>query len=754
FPSVTGTGFAYPPELYPAWPTRPSLMNSGDAIHLNASGYNIVSLYGVQQFFNSALQSATLAVNDTDLAFGNVRVGTSASHGVTASNAGPNYTKVQNLTFSVATGAFSGGGQSFNPLFKDPTLGSDTASINYVFAPTVRGTVNQITSATSTSNNQNMLLSGKGVGPVFTSVPSVTLNPVSAGAVVAQNVNVLNSTSDGDLGALTNMTLVSASITGPDAGRFSLPNFTPGTVITAGGIQGNLLQFSAVGAAAGSYNATLTFTTDVGTALGAAGTQYSIPLTAVVVAVPPVVNSGGPYNGSEGSNVLLSASGTGDISAYAWDLDNNGSYETAGQNVNFLPLDNGVYTVGVQATGPGGSSTTTTTVTVANVAPTAGVTGPTSLLRGASHDFTLSASDDSSVDQAAGFTYTIDWNGDGSDVEVVNGATGLVVSHTFDTVGARTIKVTATDKDSGASNESTLAVSVSAAQLVENDGLFDLVWTGTAGADHVQFEQLSPTSVRITTTLENGLATNFVETFNGVTGRVEATGQDGDDVLDAVALATISATLDGGAGSNTLYGGEANDILIGGANFAPNANGPEGQQGNNIVVGGAGDDTIYGNAINGAEGKGGHNILLGGAGHDTIFGNWSDGGEGGGRNILVGGADVDTLYDYKLADGAEGRGSILIADETSLSLTELGAVRSEWTSNRSYQQRVDNIAGNAGGGNNGSVYLQAGSTVATDGAAADALWGSTGGSGLNWFWYVLAVDSVNRTKSGETLSTI
>ncbi|MBX9791950.1 MAG: hypothetical protein K2Y37_23755 [Pirellulales bacterium] len=748
FPSVAGTGTVYPPELYPAWPTRPSLMNSGDAIHLNSSGYNIVSLYGVQQFFGTALQSGSLSLDDFDLAFGNVRIGTSASLNVTASNAGPNYTKVKNLAFSVATGPFSGGGQSFNPLFKDPSLGSDTATVSYTFTPTGSGTSNQIASATSTSNNQNTLLSGTGVGPVFNAVSSLSLSPVTAGTTVGQGFNVLNSTPNGDLGALTNMTLVSAGISGPDASRFSLPTFTPGTVISAGGMQNLALQFNAVGAASGSYHATLTFTTDVGAALGSAATPYSINVSATVF-TPPVVSSGGPYNTTETASVSLNASGTGDITSYAWDLDNNGSYETSGQNVSFSKPDNGVFAVNVRATGPLGASTASTTVTVGNVAPTAGIVGPGALARGGSQSFTFSATDVSSVDQAAGFTYTIDWNGDGSDIQIVNGPSGTIVAHAFNTVGARTIKVTATDKDGGVSTQATQSATVSAVQVIGGD----LVWTGTAGADHVRFEQLSPTSVRVTTTLDNGVATNFVETFGGVTGRLDAKGNEGDDTLDAAALASIAATLDGGTGNNTLFGGDANDILIGGANFGAQVNGPEGQQGNNIVVGGAGNDTIYGNAINGAEGRGGNNVLLGGAGNDTIYGNWVSGGEGGGRNILIGGADADTLYDYQSVDGAEGAGSILIGDDTTLSPAALAAIRDEWASAHIYTDRVNNILGVGGGGANGGNYLQAGTTVTAD-SAADTLWGSTGGTGFNWFWYVLAIDSINRAKAGETQSAI
>jgi ELWxxDGT repeat protein len=299
-----------------------------------------------------------------------------------------------------------------------------------------------------------------------------------------------------------------------------------------------------------------------------------------------------------------------------------------------------------------------------------------------------------------------------------------------------------------------LAVSNAAPSAGQVDLTGDLVWTGTAGDDSVQFEQIDATTIRVTTTLENGVATNFVQTISGVTGIVKASGLAGNDTLDASQLDDVSATLDGGTGNNTLFGGDANDILIGGGNVAPKHNGPEGQQGNNIVVGGAGDDTIYGNATNGAEGRGGNNILLGGAGNDTIYGNWTNGGEGGGRNIIVGGADADTLYDYKIADGAEGKGSILIADDldVSLGVPELSQVMLEWSSTHTYTDRVNNILGPGSIGRlNGSAYLQPGGNVTSD-AAVDHLWGTTTGAAFNWFLYTLSVDEINRDKSGETHS--
>ena len=392
-----------------------------------------------------------------------------------------------------------------------------------------------------------------------------------------------------------------------------------------------------------------------------------------------------------------------------------------------------------------------------NAPPTAGITGPSSVARDATETYTLTASD-SPADLAAGFTFDIDW-GDGSPIQQVTGLSGTQVTHTFSTVGQRTVSVTATDQHNATGGAATTGVTVSAVQLLPNsqNGLLtDLVWFGTSGADAVSFQQLSPTSIQVTTTLENGLATNFVEIFSGlnaITGIVRGVGLGGDDTLDASAITTKDVGLDGGTGNNTIYGGGGNDILIGGANFGAQVNGPEGQQGNNIVVGGAGNDTIYGNSINGAEGKGGNNILLGGAGNDTIYGNWTDGGEGGGRNILVGGDNNDSLFDYTQTDGAEGKGSILIDGNTNSPLTvpDLVTIMSEWSSNNSYGTRVNNILN--GGGNNGAVTLQPGSNVTTD-AAVDQLWGSTGGTGLNWFWYSLALDTVNRDKVGETLTTL
>ena len=72
----------------------------------------------------------------------------------------------------------------------------------------------------------------------------------------------------------------------------------------------------------------------------------------------PLWTAGGPYSVDEGGSVTLAATGSdpnGDSLTYAWDLDNNGSFETSGQSVTFAAslLDGpSSYTVQVKATDP------------------------------------------------------------------------------------------------------------------------------------------------------------------------------------------------------------------------------------------------------------------------------------------------------------------------------------------------------------------------------------------------------------------
>jgi uncharacterized protein len=167
---------------------------------------------------------------------------------------------------------------------------------------------------------------------------------------------------------------------------------------------------------------------------------------------PPTVSAGGPYTVGEGGSVQLTASGSdpeGGPLTYAWDLDNNGTYETTGQTVTFsaAALDGpSSRTVGVEVTDDGGAkATNTATVNVTNVPPTATFDAPTSASAG--FPFTLSLTspqDASTADTAAGFTYAFDC-GSGY------GAFGSASTASCPTsdVGTRSVGGKIRDKDGG-----------------------------------------------------------------------------------------------------------------------------------------------------------------------------------------------------------------------------------------------------------------------------------------------------------------
>ncbi len=281
FGSLPGQGY-YPPDLYPDFPTRPDYMGNDDPIHMNASGYNLLALHAYNNFFNTVFQAAVLHVDTNTIGFGNVRIGTSANGSVTASNTGPNFTKVKALTFPAAGGEFSGGAQTADPLFRDPTLGSDTAGKTYGYAPTDHGSDAQALTITSDSGNAALSLAGTGVGPdLGSSASGLDFGEVESGTQPSLPLEIRNDTTDPDLGNLTGLTLVSAEITGPDAGQFDLEGFAAGTVLAKGESVNLSVEFDASGGI-GAKSATLRLQTDQGTALGGSGQAFDFPLTATV----------------------------------------------------------------------------------------------------------------------------------------------------------------------------------------------------------------------------------------------------------------------------------------------------------------------------------------------------------------------------------------------------------------------------------------------------------------------------------------
>jgi len=175
----------------------------------------------------------------------------------------------------------------------------------------------------------------------------------------------------------------------------------------------------------------------------------------------PVVSAGGPYTVDEGGSVTLAANGSDPESAaltYAWDLDNDGSFETTGQSVTFDCVDGpATFTVKVQATDNGNASTIAeTTVTVNNVAPALGpVTAPAEPLAvGMPVEISADFTDPGILDT---HTVSIDW-GDGITtpgiIDELDGSGTANGSHVYANAGLYTASMTVTDNDGGASNAS------------------------------------------------------------------------------------------------------------------------------------------------------------------------------------------------------------------------------------------------------------------------------------------------------------
>jgi hypothetical protein len=298
----------------------------------------------------------------------------------------------------------------------------------------------------------------------------------------------------------------------------------------------------------------------------------------------------GPWNvdvnwGDGTADTTFTASTTGTLTAQAHGYD-----------------DDGDYTVTVMVTDPSEQSGSAAfTAHVANVAPTAGLAGPADGFQGVSgqeRTFTLSATDPSAADQAAGFTYEVTW-GDGSATETYTGLTGIPASHVYATPGNYTASVTATDQDGATGPAATLSVPIRRAELQGTN----LAVGGTTGNDHFNFTPgagagnlaVTVNGVRQGTFAVTGSVTIFGEagtntvTINGTTSADTFTIDPADVVMDGTTFDGNSiqawrlngrggndtfivdpggvATIDGGTGNSTLAGSNTtNNWSITGAN--------------------------------------------------------------------------------------------------------------------------------------------------------------------------------------------
>ena len=232
-----------------------------------------------------------------------------------------------------------------------------------------------------------------------------------------------------------------------------------------------------------------------------------------------------------------------------------------GTTFTFTPGDDDIYTVTLTVTDKdGGIGTDSAIVTARGVGPGASLSGPASAVRGQYLTYTLAATDPSSADQAGGFTYRIDWDGNGSVDQTISGPATTTVAHVFPANGTFTPRVSTTDKDGvqGAASPAARATSVSTALLVPDPftpGTTDLLIGGTTSGDTIAISQ-----PRRTNNLSVSINRVTVGTFSppsGTTwGRIVVYGQAGDDSIQvASGIATAS----------WLFGDDGNDTLVGGA---------------------------------------------------------------------------------------------------------------------------------------------------------------------------------------------
>lgn len=196
--------------------------------------------------------------------------------------------------------------------------------------------------------------------------------------------------------------------------------------------------------------------------------------------------------------------------------------------------------------------------------------------------------------------------------------------------------------------------------------------------------------------------------------RVFLNGSSDKDELDASNYAG-PVTLQGRRGDDELEGRSNNDLLVGGdGNDAL-----DGNAGNDVLVGGAGDDEL-----NGGDGM---DVLIGGLGSDELFG-------GGGGDLLIG---ARTAF-----------------DNNAVALT---AVLREWSSARSYADRIANLRGvGTGTRANENYFLKVAGPQATIFAdtASDTL---NGGSARDWFFARLTgtkKDKINNLSSNELVDLL
>ncbi len=303
------------------------------------------------------------------------------------------------------------------------------------------------------------------------------------------------------------------------------------------------------------------------------------------------------------------------------------------------------------------------------------------------------------------------------------------------------------------------------------------------GTDTLTFSSLTTgVAMRLNLSTPQIVHTNRTITLSSGSAFENVTGGSGNDTFVGNSLANVlrgnagNDALNGAAGNDTLFGGTDNDLYTFGVATSAEADvvGEVPSHGTDTltfsslsadvslklslttaqvvhsnrtlslssgtafenVIGGSGNDMLIGNSLrNDLRGLSGNDILIGHGEDDQLLG-------GAGRDILIGGLGIDLI----VGDSGD---DIAIAGRTTNdnSSNALSALRSEWTSGKSYAARIANLRAGVG---NPVVSLKATINVLNDSGEDDTL---TGGTGMDWYFRAID-DAVTDLFAAETIDAI
>jgi hypothetical protein len=312
-------GYTFAPTITGAASTTVATTFSNGTNAANAGGLVTTTL--------QATAVAPVASVPPTASAGNVRVGTSGTAAVTVANVGNGNLAgtgtAYNLNASVtggSTGGFSSANTGALSLASNATpsvASTATTTLGYTFTPTSRGVASSAVSlnfSNGSTDGRNLsqsvaaTVTGTAVSPVFTSsiqgagatntpnavaqgATGTALQTISFGTVSyaeSKTINLVlqNTSTDlpGNIGsALTNLSILSYSIAGANAGAFSISSL--GSVITEGG---NLVvPITIVGTAkVGALGSTLSIFTDESAGFGGVGDTFTYALSGFSVPEP------------------------------------------------------------------------------------------------------------------------------------------------------------------------------------------------------------------------------------------------------------------------------------------------------------------------------------------------------------------------------------------------------------------------------------------------------------------------------------